>query len=255
MNDHTKSPLTTDILGADVISFLSPSDAIFRFKALSKHHPLFSQSNLVSDNQTGHLNAQIQDPNLINPWGVAFSAKGPFWVNNNHTGTATIYNVDPTTDATTAAPLVVTIAPPAGTDITASPTGIVFNSDSDGFMLNGKPAVFIMDTEDGTISAWNGGTTTTLEVDFSNDPAHGDGSLPPEDQTEGVGAVYKGLATATQHDGTTLLYATNFRHGTVDVFNDQFQQVNSLTDGSLPNGRINRYGTYNRDATDEHNEN
>jgi hypothetical protein len=54
------------------------------------------------------------DPNLINPWGVAFSPKSPFWVNNNHTGTATIYNVDPTTDATKAASLVVAIAPPTG---------------------------------------------------------------------------------------------------------------------------------------------
>ena len=74
-----------------------------------------------------------------------------------------------------------TIAPPkAVPDVTtASPTGIVFNVDSSGFMLNGKPATFIMDTEDGTISAWNGGTQTTLEVDNSADPAHGDGSLPP----------------------------------------------------------------------------
>jgi hypothetical protein len=80
------------------------------------------------------------DPNLINPWGVAFSPKSPFWVNNNHTGRATTYNVDPTTDATKAASLVVTIAPPTGTDITASPTGIVFNSDPNGFILNGNPA-------------------------------------------------------------------------------------------------------------------
>jgi uncharacterized protein (TIGR03118 family) len=196
----------------------------------------FSQSNLVSDNQTGHLNASIQDANLINPWGVAFSPTGPFWVNNNHTGTATIYDVDPQTNAITAAPLVVTIAPPQAVPgvTTASPTGIIFNTDSSGFMLNGKPAAFIMDTEDGTISAWNGGTQTTLEVDNSADPAHGDGSLP--DKTEGIGAVYKGLAIGTQKNGTTLLYATNFRHGTVDVFNDQWQQVNSLTDGSLPAG-------------------
>ena len=115
-------------------------------------------------------------------------------------------------------------------------TGIVFNSDANGFMVNGSPATFIMDTEDGTISAWNGGSSTTLEVDNSNDPSHGDGSLPPQDQTEGIGAVYKGLAIATQKNGTTQLYATNFRHGTVDVFNDQFQQVNSLTDGNLPAG-------------------
>ena len=50
---------------------------------------------------------------------------------------------------------------------------------------------------------------------------------------EGDGAVYKGLAIGAQKDGTTLLYASNFRHGTVDVFNDQWQMVNSLTDGAL----------------------
>jgi uncharacterized protein (TIGR03118 family) len=233
MSDLTESPITSGTVGAAAMSFLNRSDAIYKFNAHSARHQ-FSQSNLVSDDQTGHLNAQIQDPNLINPWGVAFGSTGPFWVNNNHTGTATIYSVDPTTDATTAASLVVTIAPPEDTDITASPTGIVFNSDSNGFMLNGKPATFIMDTEDGTISAWNGGAATTLEVDNSNNPAHGDDSLP--DQTEGIGAVYKGLAIGTQQDGTTLLYAANFRHGTVDVFNDQFQQVNSLTDGNVPNG-------------------
>ena len=103
-----------------------------------------------------------------------------------------------------------------------------------------------MDTEDGTISAWNGGTTTTLEVDNSNNPAHGDDSLPPQDQTEGIGAVYKGLAIGTQNNGTTLLYATNFRHGPVDVFNDQFKQVNSLTDGDLPNG----YAPFNAQVLD-----
>jgi uncharacterized protein (TIGR03118 family) len=192
----------------------------------------------VSDDQTGHLDAQIQDPNLINPWGVAFSPTGFLWVNDNHTGTATVYDVDPNTNATTAEPLVVTIAPPEAVSgvTTASPTGIVFNTDDNGFMVNGKPATFIMDTEDGTISAWNGGTMTTLEVVNSADPAHGDGSLPPQDQTEGIGAVYKGLAIGTEKDGTTLLYASNFRHGTVDVFNDQWQQVNSLTDGDLPAG-------------------
>src|SRR6516164_2006404 len=146
----------------------------------------FSQSNLVSDDQTGHLNASIQDPNLINPWGVAFPPTGPFWVNNNHTGTATIYNVDPQTNAIMKNPLVVTIAPPQAVSgvTTASPTGIVFNSDQNGFLVDGKPAAFIMDTEDGTISAWNGGASTTLEVDYSGNPAHGDANVPPD---EGIG--------------------------------------------------------------------
>ncbi len=238
-----KSPITSDTIGTAAMSFLDPSDAIFQLEVRSGHqqfrHRLFSQSNLVSDDQPGHLNAQIQDPNLINPWGVAFSPTGPFWVNDNHTGVATVYSVDPKTDATAAfpppSPLVVTIAPPQAVSgvTTASPTGIVFNTDHNGFMLNGKPATFIVDTEDGTISAWNGGTMTTLEVDNSANAAVGDPNVPPE---EGIGAVYKGLAIATQHNGTTLLYAANFRHGTLDVFNDQWKQVNGLTDGNIPAG-------------------
>ena len=66
---------------------------------------------------------RFRNPNLINPWGVAFGPKGPFWVNNNHTGTATVYSVDPMTDATTAVPLVITIAPPAGTEYNGQPDG------------------------------------------------------------------------------------------------------------------------------------
>jgi uncharacterized protein (TIGR03118 family) len=215
--------------GCGMMSFLTAADAMHHLHA---RHLLFSQSNLVSDDQPGHLNAQIQDTNLINPWGVAFSPNSPFWVSNNHTGTSTLYSVDPATDTTTAVPLVVTIAPPAGGTGPASPTGIVFNDDQSGFLVNGTPASFIFATEDGTISAWAGGSTSTLEVDNSADPAHGDDTVPPD---EGIGAVYKGLAIGTDN-GTTLLYATNFRHGTVDVFNDQFQQVMSLTDGSLPAG-------------------
>ena len=223
-----------DVAGA-LMELMNPSQALLPFNRRS-HGPDFSQLNLVSDSQAGHLNAQMQDPNLINPWGVAFSRTGsPFWVNNNHTGTATVYNVDPKTNATTTIPLVVTIATPQAVSgvATASPTGIVFNSDQSGFIVNGKPALFIMDTEDGTISAWNGGTTTTLVVDNSANSADGDPNVQPG---EGVGAVYKGLAIGTLKNGTTLLYATNFRHGTVDVFNSQWQQVNSLTDGDLPAG-------------------
>ena len=45
-----------------------------------------------------------------------------------------------------------------------------------------------------------------------------------------------------------MLYASNFRHGTVDVFNDQWQQVMSLTDGSLPAG----YAPFNAQVLDGH---
>ena len=46
MGKVSKSPITDDTLGAAPMSFLDPSDAIFHFRTR------FSQSNLVSDNQT-----------------------------------------------------------------------------------------------------------------------------------------------------------------------------------------------------------
>jgi uncharacterized protein (TIGR03118 family) len=49
------------------------------------------------------------------------------------------------------------------------------------------------------------------------------------------GAVYKGLAMGSNSAGT-FLYATNFRAGTVDVFDSQFHQVSlsgSFTDPNL----------------------
>jgi hypothetical protein len=51
--------------------------------------------------------------------------------------------------------------------------------------------------------------------------------------------MYKGLALDTDSDGRTLLYAANFRAGTVDVFDQTFQAVHaagSFTDPNLPAG-------------------
>ena len=73
----------------------------------------------------------------------------------------------------------------------------------------GIPAVFIFDTEDGTISAWAGGltppTNAVIAVDNSKIP------------NAANGAVYKGLAFGVNVHGA-FLFATNFRAGTIDVF-------------------------------------
>jgi uncharacterized protein (TIGR03118 family) len=47
--------------------------------------------------------------------------------------------------------------------------------------------------------------------------------------------VYKGLALVTTPAGN-FLYATNFRFGTVEVFDSSFQLVNSFTDPTIPAG-------------------
>jgi len=43
--------------------------------------------------------------------------------------------------------------------------------------------------------------------------------------SNGANAVYKGLAIAQASDGNAYLYATNFRSGRVEVYNNSFQPV------------------------------
>ena len=49
----------------------------------------FTQTNLVSDLPN---TAASVDPDLKNPWGIAFSAASPFWVADNATSVSTLYN-------------------------------------------------------------------------------------------------------------------------------------------------------------------
>jgi uncharacterized protein (TIGR03118 family) len=122
----------------------------------------YIQTNLVSSIPgVGTNPTNPQDAQLINSWGLARSTTSPWWVADNGTGVATIYN-----GAGTKQGLVVTIPPPMGGSPPSAPTGVVFNGTSD-FMLGGSPAIFIFVTEDGTIAAWNGGTTATIVVDNS----------------------------------------------------------------------------------------
>src|SRR5271169_3893141 len=169
----------------------------------------FNQQNLVSDIPGV---AAWTDPNLVNPWGVSFSPTSPFWVSDNGTGLATLYN---STGAPI--PLVVTIPPPTAQMGPAAPDGQVFNPNPANF--NG--AHFIFATEDGTISSWSGGTNAVLNVDNS-----------------GANSVYKGLVLAT-NGSNTYLYATDFRLGVVSVFDKNFNPVTlsgSFTDPTLPAG-------------------
>jgi len=65
------------------------------FAATFIHADSFSQTNLVSDVPGLAANT---DPNLKNPWGVAFSATSPFWTSDQVTGLATLYNAEPPRD-------------------------------------------------------------------------------------------------------------------------------------------------------------
>src|SRR5207245_347608 len=109
----------------------------------------FTQTNLVSD---GFLSAAHTDADLKNPWGVAFSSAGPFWVSDNGTSKATVY------DSTGAKQSIVVNIPGAGGE-DSEPTGQVFNSSSHFVVSKGGlsgPATFIFAGEDGGITGWNG---------------------------------------------------------------------------------------------------
>jgi len=124
-------------------------------------------------------------------------------------------------------PLVVTIPPPTGVIGTSAPTGIVFNYDPNAFIIKGPggksgASIFLFATEDGTISGWNPEVNPTNAV------------LVVDRSTVGLGAVYKGLAIASNKDGI-FLYATNFRAGVVEQFDSKFTLVNTFTDPKIAN--------------------
>jgi len=111
--------------------------------------PTVTETDLIS-NLAGR--AQLQDPLLQNPWGLALSATSPLWTSNNGAGTAGIYRGGGATPVANAgfAPVI-----PNGV-----PTGQVAN-DTDQFKVTGPTGTtatsnFIFDSESGDISAWAG---------------------------------------------------------------------------------------------------
>jgi uncharacterized protein (TIGR03118 family) len=165
----------------------------------------YTVTPLVSD-QPGV--AARTDPNLVNAWGLTASGTSPWWVSDNGTDLSTLYRGDGTPQA-----LVVHVA--------GGPTGTVFNPTA-GFVLpTGGKALFLFDSEDGIVRAWNGaqGTTAIVVADRSN-----------------VGAIYKGLAIADTAAGPRL-YAADFHNARIDVFNASFGLVpGGFVDSSLPAG-------------------
>jgi uncharacterized protein (TIGR03118 family) len=189
----------------------------------------YVQSNLVSDIPGLAMHT---DPNLRNPWGTSVGPGSPIWVSDNAAGVTTLYD-----GAGNARSLVVTVpAPPsAGVAAVGTPTGQAFNTfdaTSSDFMISKSgvsgPAFFLFATEDGTIEGWNPNVDPThavIAVDRST----------ATDSTGDVGAIYKGLALVNTAAGK-FLYASNFRFGTVDVFDSHFNLVNSFTDPTVPAG-------------------
>ncbi|MFL6292541.1 MAG: TIGR03118 family protein [Thermoanaerobaculia bacterium] len=169
----------------------------------------YHRRDLVSD---GGVPAEHLDPDLINGWGLAASATGPWWVAAADSGKSLLYNGEGIKNA-----LVVSVE--------GEPTGMVFNGGPRFIIPDVGAARFLFASEDGTISAWSPllvpNTQAVVVVDNS-----------------AAEASYKGLAIDSTTAGT-LLYAADFHNARVDVFDGAFTPVTvagAFTDPNLPAG-------------------
>jgi uncharacterized protein (TIGR03118 family) len=187
----------------------------------------YVQSNLVSDIPGM---AQVTDPNLKNPWGVAFGGTTAFWVSNQATNTASLYSFNGTTVGEPNPPGVPTgnfvNVPPEVSTPPNGPTGVVFAGGA-GFTIpaanGGGSPNFIFSTLDGSIEAWVAG--------------HMNAQLG----VQVPGAIFTGLALGMS-GGSNFLYAADDKNGAIDVFNTSFTNVTNtmfagkFVDPNLPAG-------------------
>ena len=170
------------------------------------------ETDLIADQAS--MSVAHVDPNLINPWGLAYGPQTYLWVADNSSGMSTVYDGSGAPMPTP--PLVVTV-PPATGGSQGSPTGLVFNGTGD---FDGDS--FIFASLDGTISGWASGANATLRMNNS-----------------ASGAAYTGLAIGTV-GSADYLYAANFAAGTVDVLDANYAPTNlgssAFMDPTLPAG-------------------
>jgi uncharacterized protein (TIGR03118 family) len=179
----------------------------------------YTQRNLVSDVPGA---AELTDPALVNAWGLTFGPTTPAWIADNGTDVSTLYNGGVAGSPVAKVPITVHI--PGG-----KPTGTVFNGSS-GFVVtdgtNSGPARFLFASEVGTITGWN----PNVPPPATSMQAQTAASVPD--------AVFKGLAIADTATGPQL-YATDFSHGTVDVWDASFTRVEhpgAFEDPAIPSG-------------------
>ena len=219
------SSTTKLLLAGGVLSMLPVS-------SVAQH---YTQQNLVSDiSQPNNADgsAVATDTNLKNAWGLTRGASTPWWVNNEGTGTSTLYS-----GAGAIVPLVVTVPNAKGVTGPSSPTGIIFNGSSDFNITGGNnmtnPAAFIFATKNGTISGWGPPATPVMKGTPSTSTA-----INAVDESKN-GALFTGL-TWIELEGNHFLLAANFSQNQIEMFNANFKPVplsrDQFEDDALPGG-------------------
>jgi len=183
----------------------------------------YVQTNLVSDTPGV---APVTDPNLLNPWGIAFSTTSPLWVSDQVSAKASVYTLSGSTATGPSLTIGIQNVGNAAPSAANGPTGMVsttapgITTISTDFQVSGGKAAFIFANLDGSISAWRGGAGLTSSI-IENTVS---------------GSSFTGLAIANPSAGVSQIYAADQNSGNVDIFNNAFQQVGALTDPNLPAG-------------------
>ena len=198
------------------------------------HADGYAATPLVTDNQAvlatlGYGPAATTDPALINPWDFANSGSGAWVIANTGgagggpaPGTATAYTG---TGQVVSAP----VAIPQGSGPPFGPTGDVYVGGAGFSLPGGGSAQYIFDNLDGSISGWDGVSSSAQTLLPGRGPG---GNL----------AAYTGLEIDT-YNGQNLLYAANNITGKIDVFNNALAPVTTLPGnfvdpGPNPNGLL-----------------
>lgn len=196
----------------------------------------YRQTNFISDWPGLAL---VQDPLMVNPWGITATASSPFWVANNGTSTTQLIKGD-----VSGTPVVLNASPQTVTIPGGLPTGTVASPVSTEFVLPGPCAAppcganFLFASITGNITGWDpnapaAGSTTAVVA--ASQPGH----------------VYTGLALANNGSGN-FLYAADFANGKIDVFSSSFalQPAASFpfVDPTIPTTAGNTYFPYNIQA-------
>jgi uncharacterized protein (TIGR03118 family) len=168
----------------------------------------YQVTNLVSNQEK---TASTTDPLLVNAWGLVHGPGSPWWISDNNSGWATLYNKNGIK-----VPLNVLI-PTAGGDGPGSPTGTVFNRNSSEFKIKGGQAVFMFATLDGTISGWVPSVNSSTAMVAITTP----------------GASYTGLTISTNPSDNVLLAADN-ANNKIDIYDHNFTLLKSVTDPAVP---------------------
>ncbi|WP_316774056.1 TIGR03118 family protein [Streptomyces sasae] len=221
--------LTAVVLALGTVGALAAAAPSVAADAPHKADHGFVERDLVSD-IAGR--AEVQDQNLVNPWGLVNTPRGAIRVSNNGSNTSTVYS-----GARDGQPVNV-LSPVAQLPDTADPTGVVRN-DGSAFRFRAEsgrtgPARYIFAGENGGLFAFNQNVDPTNAVQVAQeDDAVFKGLTLVECQKKDS----KGADCGKGNERLPRILVANFRDARIDAFGPDFTRLN-LPAGAFRDPRI-----------------